>query len=110
MSLVLRRGRWCWRRGDTAAGQDLNATDLGIIFDAGKLDRDLPSGIWRCRKLFHDRLVGPSCSGVDVEVAQDLLPIDRDIEESLSTTGPVDLVLVQPHRVLSLVSNSGRCR
>ncbi len=78
-----------WRGRGTAAWQDLNATDLGIIFDAAKLDADLSIGICRCRRFFHDRLVGPTGAGVDVEVAQDLLPIDRDVEEPLAAAGQV---------------------
>src|SRR5438552_17595167 len=63
--------------------------------------RDLSTGVCRCRKCFDNRFVGRSSGRVDVKVAENLLPIQRDIEESLTTTGPVGVPTFLPVRRFS---------
>src|SRR5579885_3484673 len=105
-----RGARLSWRRSRgnaTAAGQDLNATDLGVIRDGGKLDDDLPTGGGCGRELLHDRLIRSSRRSDNVEVGQNLLPIDRDIENALAGAAPEELGLVQAHRVGSARAQIG---
>jgi len=78
---------------------DLDAVDLSIILDAGKLDRDLTRAICGSRELLHIRFVGRACARNDVEVAQHLLVVDADVEDALTSARPVGFGKVQTHRV-----------
>lgn len=82
-----------------ALGQDLNAIDLCVINDRCELNGDPPIAVrWRGERL-HDCLVRTSRGSDDVEIAQDLLPINGDIENSLSAAAPIEFRKVQAHRI-----------
>src|SRR5262249_21204607 len=90
---------------DLSAGgpcsQDFNAAYLGIVLDRGELNRDLAAAVCVRGELFDHGNILAACGGEDVEVAQHLRAIDRDIEESCPRTVPVDLGKVQSRGIRS---------